>query len=76
MIMSMTPTSNCPLVSVCVSRSSTDAHPKHDITKKLWEWLVKTFSGSNESYEDWRRLEYRNEMAGRLGEKMNPYHLR
>ena len=40
-------------------------------TRKIWATHANDLS-----YEQWHRLEYRNEFAGRIGEKMNPYYIR
>ncbi|MBX9768889.1 MAG: hypothetical protein K2X47_16570 [Bdellovibrionales bacterium] len=53
-----------------------------DVTASLWQrlriaarklWATHT---NDLSYEQWNRLEYRNELAGRIGEKMNPHYIR
>lgn len=44
--------------------------------KKIHTQLSSFVVRHDLNLEQWRQLEYRNEMAGRMGEKMNPVYLR
>jgi hypothetical protein len=69
---------SCPLL--LKQTSPVDAKSKTYSLKgflsRVTGWLSSVFgSRCNTSYEQWRQLEYRNEMATRLGERMNPFPL-
>lgn len=40
-------------------------------SKKVRVWLTRVSTSHRDSYERYRELEYRNEMATRMGERMN-----